>query len=260
MHLKFRREILHSEIKRDKFHYDAFMQPPPTGSGVSVPDSVNNSFDAPRSHSGVFARSHSAWDLTAPGDVAAVEAISAGLGATGGFYTGTLIATPHGAAPVEALRQGSLVTTQSGAQPVLWVGHKNISPRFADPLRDLPVRIAAGALGGGLPQRDLLLAPGHALLLGGMLVPARTLVNGRSIRQEAALPESFTYYHLELAGHDLLTAEGVCAESFVDIAGQGFFHNWTERAPSQPVEELPFPRARTRRDVPTALREKLGLA
>ncbi len=222
-------------------------------------DSMNGSFSAPQAHSGVFVQSHPAWTLAAPEDFAPVEAISAGPGATTGFCTGTLIATPFGLTPVEALHQGSLVTTQSGAKPVLWVGHSHVSPRFADPLRDLPVLITAGALGGGLPQRDLLLAPGHAVLLDRMLIPARTLVNGRSIRQETALPERFTYYHLELAGHELLTAEGVPAESFVDILGQGCFHNQAERDPRPPVEEMPFPRARTRRDVPTPLRERLGL-
>jgi len=222
-------------------------------------DSMNGSFSAPHAHSGVFVQSHPAWTLAAPEEFAPVENISAALGATTGFFRSTLIATPHGPTPIEALRQGSLVTTPSGTQPVLWVGHNHVSPRFADPLRDLPVHIAAGALGGGLPQRDLMLAPGHAVLLDGVLVPARALVNGSSIRQETALPERFTYYHLELAGHELLTAEGVPAESFVDILGQGCFHNQAERDPRPPVEEMPFPRARTRRDVPTPLRERLGL-
>ena len=224
---------------------------------------MNGSFSMPQAYSNVFTQPRPAgsWAITeesAP--PTPVEAISAGLGTTTGFCTGTLIATPFGLMPVEALRQGSLVTTPSGAKPVLWIRHDNVAPRFADPLRDLPVRIAAGALSGGLPQRDLLLAPGHALLLDGALVPARTLVNGSSVRQETALPEQFTYHHLELARHELLTAEGVSAESFVDNLGQGCFHNQAERDPRPPVEELPFPRVRTRRNVPAALRERLGLA
>ena len=224
---------------------------------------MNRSFSMPWAYSSVFIQPPLAgsWAIAEESALPApMEAISAGLGTTTGFCAGTLIATPFGLTPVEALLQGSLVTTPSGAKPVLWAGHSHIAPRFADPLRDLPVRIAAGTLGGGLPQRDLLLAPGHALLLNGALLPARTLVNGSSIHQETALAERFTYYHLELAGHDLLTAEGVSAESFVDIIGQGCFHNQTERDPRPPVEELPFPRARTRRDVPATLRERLGLA
>jgi len=224
---------------------------------------MNGSFSMPRAYSSVFTQPRLAGSWAVAEELALpapMEAISAGLGTTTGFCAGTLIATPFGLTPVEALLQGSLVTTPSGAKPVLWAGHSHVVPRFADPLRDLPVRIAAGALGGGLPQRDLLLAPGHALLLDGALLPARTLVNGSSIHQETALAERFTYYHLELAGHDLLTAEGVSAESFVDILGQGCFHNQADRDPRPPVEELPFPRACTRRDVPATLRERLGLA
>ncbi len=66
------------------------------------------------------------------------------------FYPGTSIATPEGATAVEALRPGDLVRTANGVLPVRWIGQNHIATRFADKQRSLPVRITAGALGGGL--------------------------------------------------------------------------------------------------------------
>ena len=46
----------------------------------------------------------------------------------------------------------------------------------------LPVCISAGALGNGLPQRDLYLSANHAMVMGDMLVNAGAMVNGDTIR------------------------------------------------------------------------------
>ena len=171
------------------------------------------------------------------------------------FYPGTAIATPAGETAVENLRPGDLVQTASGAMPVRWIGHSHVSTRFADPLRVLPIRIRAGALGAGLPVRDLLLSPEHAVFIDGILAQAGALVNGVSIVREHDVPEQFTYFHVELTSHELLYAEGALAESFVDNVDRANFHNWLEReVPEEPIAELPYPRAKAARQLPRHLR------
>ncbi len=142
------------------------------------------------------------------------------------FCAGTRISTAHGQVAVEALAIGDRVVTASGAlRAVRWLGQRRYGVAFAARNRAVwPVVIGAGALGGGLPWRDLLVSPDHALLLDGHLIAAGHLVNGRSIRQP--LPRSeVSYVHVELETHDILLAEGVPAESFVADGARGMFEN-----------------------------------
>ena len=174
---------------------------------------------------------------------------------------GTLVATPEGEVAVESLRAGDLVLTADGrTAPVRWMGRQTVSTRFADPLRVLPIRITAGALGEAMPARDLLLSPDHALLVEGVLVQAGALVNGTTIRREAGVPEVFTYWHVELHDHALVLAEGVPAETFIDNVARLAFDNWDEHEAAgseAPIAEMPLPRAKARRQVPMAVRRLL---
>jgi autotransporter passenger strand-loop-strand repeat protein len=177
------------------------------------------------------------------------------------FAPGTLIATPGGAVAVETLRAGDLVLTADGARmPVRWLGVQTVATRFADPLLMLPIRIRAGALGENLPGRDLLLSPGHAVLLEDLLVQAGALVNGTSIVRETDVPERLRYYHVELDSHALLLAEGVAAESFLDGVEAMQFDNAHTRTACEIPAELPYPRIKSHRQVPRALRERLSRA
>jgi hypothetical protein len=178
------------------------------------------------------------------------------------FYPGTRIATPSGEVAVEALTAGDLVLTSEGeAAPVRWMGRQTVSTRFSDPLRVLPIRIRAGALGQGLPVRDLLVSPDHALLINEVLVHAGALVNDVSIIRERDVPEIFTYWHVELADHALVLAEGVAAETFIDNVDRMAFDNWEEHEsaqPAPPMKELPYPRAKSARQLPQAIRRILA--
>ncbi len=145
------------------------------------------------------------------------------------YCPGTLIATPDGERPVEDLKIGDPVLTARGeVRPVHWIGRRAYDPVFAHGNRDiLPILIRAGALEQGLPHRDLMISPLHAMFIDGFLVPALHLVNGRSILQ-IERPETIRYIHVELESHDLLLAEGAPSESFLDDGSRGMFHNAEE--------------------------------
>ncbi len=177
------------------------------------------------------------------------------------FYPGTLIATPEGDKAVETLRAGDLVLTADGkSAPVRWMGRQTVSTSFADPLRVLPIRIKAGALAEGVPARDLLVSPDHALLVGDVLVQASALVNGVSVLRESKVPTTFTYHHVELADHSLILAENTPAETFVDNVDRMAFDNWAEHealADAAAITEMNLPRAKAARQVPAAERARL---
>jgi len=179
------------------------------------------------------------------------------------FLAGTMIATPAGDVAIEALMIGDLVLTADGrAAPVKWVGIQTVVSVFADPLRSFPIRITAGALGEGLPARDLFVSPDHALFLDGVLVQAGALVNGTTVVRETAMPERFTWFHVELEDHALILAEGVPAETFLDTVTRRRFDNFADYearyGDTGPVlAELPAPRIKSARQLPAALRERL---
>jgi len=140
------------------------------------------------------------------------------------FAEGTRIITAAGAlVAVEALRVGDAVEVLDGGfKDIIWIGRRSINlVRHARPALVQPVLIAGGALGDGLPFRDLVVSPDHALYLNGCLIPAKVLVNGVSVRQLRR--KIVTYYHVELAEHAVLFAEGAGAESYLDTGNRGVF-------------------------------------
>ena len=142
------------------------------------------------------------------------------------FAEGTRIMTARGEVPVEQLRAGDMALAPGeGApfKPVRWVGHRRIDiARHRTPAAAAPVLVRAGALGAGVPHRDLRVSPEHAFLLDGHLVPARLLVNGAGIVQET-WHRQVTYWHVELERHGVLVAEGALAESYFDDGNRHFF-------------------------------------
>ena len=138
------------------------------------------------------------------------------------FCSGTLIRTARGEVAVEDLRVGDLAVTSEGmGRPIIWIGSKLVE-RPSRP--QWPVRVLAGAFGDGLPKRDLWLSPGHAVclnLIEEVFVPVGELVNGATIAQVEV--SEVTYWHVELESHDVLLAEGLPTESYMDAGNRAFF-------------------------------------
>jgi hypothetical protein len=141
------------------------------------------------------------------------------------FVSGTRIATKHGELLVEDFAIGDLVRTKfTGLMPVKWIGHRRIDcSRHPDPRKVWPVRVVAGAFGKQLPHHDLWLSPDHAVFEDGVLIPIKRLINGCTITQEPR--EEVTYFHMELDQHDVLFAEGLPTESYLDTGDRSKFEN-----------------------------------
>lgn len=153
------------------------------------------------------------------------------------FLPGTLIATPRGQRPVETLEPGDLILTQdSGPVPLICLHKRVFGPRDLGRRPEIgPVRISAGALGGGLPARDLCVSPQHRILLrsriiermfgtGELLAPAAHLTGHPGIER---LPcNEVTYIHLVLAQHHVIWSEG--AETETLLLGEQAKESFTE--------------------------------
>jgi hypothetical protein len=138
------------------------------------------------------------------------------------YVEGTAIRTAMGDVAVETLVPGDTVTvhTRDGMveRPVVWVGHRRVDiARHRDPEAVLPIRIRRGAFGSDQPSHDLWVSPDHAIYLDGLLIPAKLLVNGGSIIQEAGWSE--------LAEHSIIYAENLRAESYLDTGNRAIFEN-----------------------------------
>ncbi len=135
------------------------------------------------------------------------------------FTAGTRILTAKGEVPVERLCPGDLVVTvDHGLQPLRWSGAACL--RWDGSAHEAkPVAIGKGALGMGLPQRDLVVSPQHRILVPhaghdrGALVPAKALTRLPKVRQMRGKRRA-TYVHLLFDRHEIVFAEGAPTESF----------------------------------------------
>ena len=141
------------------------------------------------------------------------------------FGAGTSILTPEGLRLVEEIREGDrVVTRDNGIQTVRWAGSRHLPSIGHLAAASRPVRVAAGALGNGLPERDLVLSPNHRVLLTGakvellygeteVLAAAKSLTHLPGISQPVAA--SVTYHHFLFDRHEVVLSNGAWTESFL---------------------------------------------
>lgn len=86
----------------------------------------------------------------------------------------------------------------------------------------MPIRVSRFAIDSRTPQRDLYLSQEHFLLIDGVLIPAKHLVNERSIAfdDNAEMSETIEHFCVELNNHQVIFAEGTAADSFRYTGGQ----------------------------------------
>ena len=171
-----------------------------------------------------------------------LAAISTGEGATSlaCYAAGVRLTGESGAVAVEALKVGDRLMTLSGElRPIVWIGRRRyVCGGHPEPEKVWPVVVAAGAFGPGLPARDLVVSPGHAIYVEGRLVQAIRLVNGATIRQ--APVAEVDYWHVELESHDVIFAEGLPAESYLDTGNRANFESAAEMAPHPDFSPKPW--------------------
>jgi hypothetical protein len=137
------------------------------------------------------------------------------------FLKGTKIRTAGGERKIEDLAVGDLLPTMfGGLRPVKWIGrYRRKKNDLSKPwVRDaLPIRIARSALGPNVPHADLCVTAAHSLLIDGVLVPAEMLLNGATITRYEPEGDELEFFHIKLESHDVVYAEGVLAETLVNV-------------------------------------------
>ena len=141
------------------------------------------------------------------------------------FTIGTLIETSDGNKPVEELTVGDMIATMDdGYQPIRWIGStiRDAIDLARNPKLH-PICIPAGALGSGLPKRDLMVSRQHRVLVRSkiaqrmfdaeeILIPAIKLVglNGIEISGDV---DNVTYFHILFDKHQVIFSEDAPTES-----------------------------------------------
>ncbi|PVA08340.1 Hint domain-containing protein [Thalassorhabdomicrobium marinisediminis] len=141
------------------------------------------------------------------------------------FTPGTTIATPRGERLVEDLREGDrIITRDNGIQEIRWVGRKEMTGKALVSNPHLkPILIRAGALGNGLPERDMLVSPNHRMLVASertqlyfeereVLAAAKHLVGSDGIHEVDVMGTA--YIHFMFDRHEVVLSNGAWTESF----------------------------------------------
>jgi hypothetical protein len=137
------------------------------------------------------------------------------------------VRTPCGARHVANLRPGDLVVTRDrGLQPVRLVWSRTVTEAdmAADPSL-APVCLRPRAIGPMMPQRDLLVAGDHRLLIPGYrltdrpdtaaaLIPAREIAGTSDAAFVDRATGDMTFWNLVFDAHEVFAANGLPVESF----------------------------------------------
>lgn len=136
------------------------------------------------------------------------------------FMKGTKILTDNGYVRIEELKVGDSVLAQGDLRNKRHQGNARLMPilnlrkyvRKASS-HTAPVVFTKNAICANAPYDDLYVSPNHGVVdLKGRLFPAKKFVNNSSVFRETI--DVVTYYHIELASHCSVWANGILTETY----------------------------------------------
>ncbi len=180
-----------------------------------------------------------------------------------GLEGSAFVRTPCGARRVEFLRRGDLIVTRdNGLQPVRMVWTRTVTGAeiAADPSL-APVCLKPRSIGPMMPQRDLILAPAHRVLVPGWrladmpddcpcLIAARDIADASDKGYVDKAQTDITFYNIVFEDHQVFTANGLPVESYlpseatVDALDEGVGRDIEELFASTSDAEPGYPSAR----------------
>lgn len=138
------------------------------------------------------------------------------------YLAGTEIDTPAGKVKVEDISAGDKIFIIDGGikkeESVVWAGSKKINARSES---DYPIVIKKSAISDEVPYKDLYVTQEHCLYIEGRFIPARMLVNNRSIILEKR--DEFEIYHVETENHSVILSDGLESETYLDTGNRASF-------------------------------------
>ena len=164
------------------------------------------------------------------------------------FMKGTNILTEKGYVLVENLKVGTVLLTNGkiiqnnklgklqnnqfvyinsklnfSKQPIQWVSSFTVDKPDK---RSYPICFTPGSIdkNNNMPSLDLYVSPEHSIYVNKQMIPAKLLVNGKTIFQDTSFKNrSIEYYHIEMPYHCAIISNGVLTESYLDSGNRGIF-------------------------------------
>lgn len=165
------------------------------------------------------------------------------------LVAGTRVATPNGPRAVQDLEEGDKICAADGRVLTLrGVMSTTVSQKRQVRSPHLrPIRIVAGALGGGLPTRDLLVSRQHRMVIKSaiaqrmfgqaeVLVAAAKLLEVPGVFVDSSLTD-VGYFHLVFDDHEIILAEGAETESL--LIGPGIMKSLGAEAVKELISLFP---------------------
>lgn len=150
------------------------------------------------------------------------------------YAKGTKILTEKGYVLVEDLKKEDKIYTngriynnkgykklKESYEPVKWIG--SYKPENLDS-ESRPICIKQDAFGKNVPNQDLYVSPDHGFIVNHAFVPAKRLVNDKTVFQDKECQE-VEYFHIELDKHSIINANGMQGESFLNVNNKYVFTN-----------------------------------